>query len=264
MYKEQPLDTACSVGKGICKRTGTYICNDAQTGTVCSVKAGQKKTEICDGKDNDCNGQIDEPWPNKGKDCDNGQQGGCRKTGKWVCKNDNQGIRCTAPSVTQGPEVCDGKDNDCNGKIDENWSNDLGKSCDNGSKGECFKAGKIVCDSTGNGTICDAPNNVTGTAEVCNGKDDDCDGQTDEDISEVGQQCKVPNQQDSNCEQGKWACESNQLTCKTTAQTQSESCNGDDDDCNGKIDDIAPKECWKNGKRGKKYCRQGDWSDCKR
>ena len=44
-------------------------------------------TEVCDGKDNDCDGQIDEG-----------------------------GVCCTPT-----PEVCDGKDNDCDGQVDEDY-----------------------------------------------------------------------------------------------------------------------------------------------
>ncbi len=75
------------------------------------------KTEICDGKDNNCNGQIDEGF-NVGQSCSVGV-GECARTGQYVCKADGTGTECNATPGTPTAEVCDGKDNNCNGQIDE-------------------------------------------------------------------------------------------------------------------------------------------------
>jgi hypothetical protein len=48
---------ACTVGLGACARSGTYVCNAAQTNVTCSATAGQPTAEVCgNGVDEDCNG----------------------------------------------------------------------------------------------------------------------------------------------------------------------------------------------------------------
>jgi hypothetical protein len=75
------------------------------------------KTEICDNKDNNCNGQIDEGF-NVGQSCSVGV-GECARTGQYVCKADGTGTECNATPGKPTAEICDGKDNNCNGQIDE-------------------------------------------------------------------------------------------------------------------------------------------------
>jgi alpha-tubulin suppressor-like RCC1 family protein len=86
-------------------------CNDADS----SMNPG--RTEICDGKDNNCNGQIDEGF-NVGQSCTVGV-GECARTGQYVCNQDGTGTECNATPGTPTPEVCDGLDNDCDGQTDE-------------------------------------------------------------------------------------------------------------------------------------------------
>jgi hypothetical protein len=54
--------------------------------------------------------------------------------------------------VPSGLEVCDGKDNDCNGMVDEGF--DVGQMCSVGV-GECVATGITSCDGSG-GATCDA------------------------------------------------------------------------------------------------------------
>jgi alpha-tubulin suppressor-like RCC1 family protein len=75
------------------------------------------KTEICDSKDNNCNGQTDEGF-NVGQSCTVGV-GECARTGQFVCKADGSGTQCNAVAGTPTTEICDGKDNDCDGQTDE-------------------------------------------------------------------------------------------------------------------------------------------------
>ena len=128
--------------------------------------------ELCDGKDNNCNGQIDEDVTTQlyceDKDGDgHGVVGGATKTGcapspgfgdcGGDCNDSN-------PAIYPGaPELCDGRDNNCNGQIDE------------GARATC---GLGWCSryAIGCTTQCTpGPPRV----ETCNAFDDDCDGVVD-------------------------------------------------------------------------------------
>ena len=160
--------------------------------------------ELCDGKDNDCNGLTDEGDP--------GGSGFCASS-VGECK---QGINHCISGAIQcfgavGPvaEICDAKDNNCNGSFDEGLSNlgtcgtktcvgssNRGSSCTLDSEcpggsclanvGEC-RLGTLMC--SGGSTTCVGAK--TATFETCNGKDDDCNGLTDEtfDLARDPQNC---------------------------------------------------------------------------
>ncbi|WP_157069412.1 VCBS repeat domain-containing M23 family metallopeptidase [Sandaracinus amylolyticus] len=69
-----------------------------------------------------------------------------------------------APSA----ETCDGRDQDCDGRVDEGVTRACSSACGSGTE---------ACSGGGWGA-CDAPQP---SADVCNGRDDDCDGTADED-----------------------------------------------------------------------------------
>jgi len=78
--------------------------------------------EICDGKDNQCEGDSGYNVPDEGYDvgapCSKGV-GECKRTGSKMCKSDHSGTECKVDEGTPSDEICDKKDNNCDGYIDE-------------------------------------------------------------------------------------------------------------------------------------------------
>jgi MYXO-CTERM domain-containing protein len=143
-----------------------------------------KATELCDGKDNNCDGKID-PTPPCG--CTSGQQRSCYTgpagtDGKGTCKKGTQSCvngkwgSCVGETKPKA-EDCNGKDDDCDGSIDENLTQ---QKCYSGAAGT---AGKGSCKegtrSCSNGQWSTCVGEVLPSAEKCDGKDNDCDGQID-------------------------------------------------------------------------------------
>lgn len=54
------LNESCSLGIGSCADLGVTVCNDVGNGTECSATPSLPTDEVCDGLDNNCNGQVDE------------------------------------------------------------------------------------------------------------------------------------------------------------------------------------------------------------
>ncbi len=80
--------------------------------------APEPNTERCDGIDNDGDDDVDEDWPELGAVCGGrGGRGECVQ-GIYVCATDGSGVVCEG-EVGPTDEVCDGKDNDCDG-IEDN------------------------------------------------------------------------------------------------------------------------------------------------
>lgn len=229
----------CTVGLGICQRTGTWVCNANGSGVECSVKPGPSQAETCNGLDDNCDGQIDENWPNKGQPCEAGT-GACKQKGQMVCTPDGSGLRCSVPGGAPSTEVCDGIDNDCNGQIDDGLIQACKTACGNGT--ETCQAGKWV--------NCTAPQP---TSEVCNNQDDDCDGQVDNGLTRACQTvCGSGTEQ---CVSGRW------VNC-TAQKPEPEQCDGKDNDCNGQIDEIPDKPCLGDCGQGTATCKNGQWSGC--
>ncbi|MCX6817835.1 MAG: DUF2341 domain-containing protein [Candidatus Aenigmarchaeota archaeon] len=85
---------------------------------------GYAGVESCNGIDDDCDEATDEDWPNVGQDCG---QGICTST--FVCSPDGKTLSCNG--AMPQTEVCDGKDNNCNGLVDEGCFGSEVGSCEN-------------------------------------------------------------------------------------------------------------------------------------
>ncbi len=101
-------------GVGICK-AGTQTCTNGKWGNC--IGEVLPTNEICDGNDNNCDGNIDEGF-NIGQSCSSGD-GGCATLGVYVCNADKTGSECNAVS---GTSLVEGPSNQgsCNNKIDDN------------------------------------------------------------------------------------------------------------------------------------------------
>ena len=222
----------CSVGRGECRNDGSLICNPAGDGVVCSVQPGEIIAELCDGLDNDCDGDIDEGFA-LGEICTVGL-GECRVGGLTICGADGSGTVCDAEPGPSRPEVCDGQDNDCDDEIDEDFD-DLDQVCAVGT-GQCQADGVRVCNPAGDATECDA---VPGAAapELCDGLDNDCDDEIDEDYN-LGDGCTAGV---GECERpGALVCnpQGDGTRCDAApGASVDEICNGRDDNCDGEIDE---------------------------
>ena len=184
--KIQECEVSDNVTKGICRK-GVQICQDEPLTELlwgdCSP-GDEKSKENCNGKDDDCDGYVDTKWDEKTqsqrpltqpcpdildpkicykgtKTCKNGSWSDCMDIG-WKKK-----------------ETCNGKDDDCDGKIDEN----LRQACeppiwkDRANIGICrlglafCEGGKWVCKGRVPPKIDDDCNDTL---------DNNCDGNTNE------------------------------------------------------------------------------------
>jgi MYXO-CTERM domain-containing protein len=143
--------------------------------------------EICNDLDDDCDDDIDEGFPNKGQDCDNGLLGVCHGVGTFQCTNNGNATTCVLddPGDQPSDEVCDGLDNDCDGDVDEavdleaNDPMTFGVACGDlmppNDKAPCT-FGVVQCVNKN----LECVGFVGPSEEQCNDLDDNCDGLQDE------------------------------------------------------------------------------------
>ncbi len=246
---------AATCGSGSCSG-GTVVCGGDGKGLTCSSLTKISK-EICDAKDNDCNGKTDDGMTVLDSPCK--LIGQCSKdnvtstcvSGGWVCDYDK------VPAYESGKELsCDAKDNDCDGKTDEDFSYaDVGKTGTIGQGcgvGACA-SGNVVCKNDKSGVTCSTL--IKKSTEICDTKDNDCDGSTDEGFTYLGLATGVKCDGVGSCGSGVVECtpgKTDVATCSTNPngskkENVTEVCDDQDNDCDGSVDegcdDDGDKHC---------------------
>jgi hypothetical protein len=235
------------------------------------------ETEICNGIDDDCDGEVDEGLTNGCGGCrDLEQEPGtecgdeaCR--GLWTCFEDNESVFCD-----------NGTGNDCGGcePLEED-SGVFGEACGECGQLACDELGALTCvehpevffvdmdgDAYGgeeSAELCEATAPFTatragdcndnasavkpGAVEECDGFDNDCDNLTDaldDGLAAVlcQNQTGVCIESQDTCVEGAWAgCGEASFTAAAEASGQSYEvgpevlCEGVDNDCDGGIDE---------------------------
>ncbi len=150
--------------------------------------------EVCNGMDDDCDGETDEDfalaiyyWD------DDGDGYGGAVAGEWCDAFDpdtvledgdcDDGVASIHPGAE---EVCNGRDDDCDGEVDEGlatfdyYLDEDGDGFGTGDpRPQCGDIDSSYAPAAGDCDDAD-PNVNPDAEEVCNGRDDDCDGEVDD------------------------------------------------------------------------------------
>ncbi|MCC6619627.1 MAG: putative metal-binding motif-containing protein [Deltaproteobacteria bacterium] len=238
---ERGAQTACETRADGLACGGLRVCEPGGAGPLAACDAPVPGAEACNGADDDCDGATDEDWQDLGAPCDRDDDADACARGRWACgpPGGPGGVVCAGDDVST-PEVCNGQDDDCDGRTDEAFEG-AGADCDGGDPDLC-QDDEVRCVE-GQVTCVDTPG---ARVEVCNGQDDDCDGATDgDDDGMVKLLCDNPIgvcgeavRPARLCQGGVWqVCDEAAYVAAGLEPGVEVSCDGRDNDCDGSVDE---------------------------
>ncbi|MBV69972.1 MAG: hypothetical protein CMH52_01360 [Myxococcales bacterium] len=218
---------AVQCGIGLCRGEGLTVCSGGEEESRCQTFDPEPDTN-CDGLDDDCDGRTDEAFVDIAIECGVGE---CSQSGVRQCV-DGALVDSCDPVLPASPDAqCDGLDNDCDGRVDESFTGVL-VTC---GRGACLAEATEICIDGETIDRC-TPGDPEAADWVCDGLDEDCDGRLDEDYEIIPTLCGV-----GECQaQGQVTCLDGapNVVCTPGQPNPDANCNGADDDCDGLIDEA--------------------------